>query len=58
LLAIVLNSFAELATGAELADLDNTIIQAFRAEGSNDDQLKEHGRLPDAFRSVTANAVP
>jgi hypothetical protein len=45
LLAIVLNSFAKLATGAELTDLDNTIIQAFRAGGSNDDQLKEHGRL-------------
>jgi hypothetical protein len=44
LLALVLNTYAKVADGAPLNDLDAIIVKAFESEGMEAD-LTEHGRL-------------
>lgn len=45
LLALTLNSFAKLEANAQLTDLEESIVVAFRKNGFSDDELKSHGRL-------------
>lgn len=44
LLAITLNSFAKLTANAQLSDLEQSIVDAYRKNGFTDQQLKQHGR--------------
>jgi hypothetical protein len=45
LLALTLRSFARVAAGQPLSDLEATIVDAFRANGYSDRELAQQGRL-------------
>ncbi|MEU4659285.1 hypothetical protein AB0G32_36035 [Streptomyces sp. NPDC023723] len=54
LLAIVLHSCAKFAQGAQLTDLEQSIVTAFRKNGLTDEEIKQHGdadqRMPRQLR--------
>ena len=45
LLALTVNAFEKLADGARLTDLDTGLLNAYRENGYNDDEIKAQGRL-------------
>jgi hypothetical protein len=51
LLGLVLNSFARLDEGAELTDLEQSLVKAFRDNGISAADLKQHGRLYRQLRA-------
>ncbi|WP_326728855.1 hypothetical protein [Streptomyces phaeochromogenes] len=55
LLAVVLHSCAKFADGAQLTNLEQSVVTAFRKSGLTDDDIKKHGdadkRLPQQMRS-------
>lgn len=55
LLAIVLHSCAKFSEGAQLTDLEQSIVTAFRKNGLTDEQIKQHGksdkRMPQQMRN-------
>lgn len=69
LLALTLNSFAKLDEGAQLTDLNRAIIDTFRENGFDEDDLKAQGRVyrqlpthlrqeifPDQYAMLTVNS--
>ncbi|WP_320782107.1 hypothetical protein [Streptomyces sp. CRN 30] len=54
LLALVLHSCAKSAEGAQLTDLEQAIVSAFRKNGVTDEQIRQHGgadqRMPRQLR--------
>jgi hypothetical protein len=70
LLALSLNTFAKLATNAQLSDLEQSMVNAFRKNGFSDEELKLHGRVygqipgqirtkmfPDRFAKMTPKSA-
>jgi hypothetical protein len=55
LLALTLNSFAKFAENAQLTDLEQSIVTAFRKNGFSDDEIKQQGainkRIPKQMRN-------
>ncbi|WP_406280765.1 hypothetical protein [Embleya sp. NBC_00896] len=55
LLAIVLHSFAKVADGARLTDLEAGIVDAFKKNGFSDEEIRQHGetekRMPQSLRN-------
>jgi hypothetical protein len=49
LLALTLNSFAKLADGEKLSDLEQSIVDAFTRNGFSTAELKAHGRASKAL---------
>jgi hypothetical protein len=47
LLAVTLNSFSKLNSGAALSDLETVIVDAFRRNGFSDAEMMSHGELYD-----------
>jgi hypothetical protein len=45
LLALTLHSFAKLEENAQLTDLEQSIVAAYRKNGFSDDEIKQQGRL-------------
>lgn len=45
LTALLLHSFSKFAEGAELSDLERSVVDAFRENRFTDDEIKQYGRL-------------
>lgn len=54
LLALVLHSCAKFSEGAQLTDLEQSIVTAFRKNGITDEEIRQHGnadkRMPQQMR--------
>jgi hypothetical protein len=59
LLGVTLNSFAKLADGAQLTDLEQSIVTAFRQNGFSDEEIKQQGQLDKRIpQQVRAEIFP
>ncbi|NUU24806.1 MAG: hypothetical protein HOV68_25370 [Streptomycetaceae bacterium] len=57
LLALTLHTFAKVADGAKLTDLETTIAKAFRDNGFGDDDMRRHAELERAMPAQMRNEI-